>query len=60
MLSVEGKSILLFYGHCRGVLRLYTLSMGGVHTRLGGIMEGQASTGRFVEQGSLCSLASKL
>lgn len=60
MLSVEGKSVLLFYGHCRGVLRLYTFSMGGVYTRLDGIMGGHYCTGHFVEQGSLCSLASKL
>lgn len=47
MLSVEGKC------HTAVLWTLPGCEHGDVHTRLDGIMEGQASTGCFVEQGSL-------
>lgn len=53
MLSVEGKchtAVLWTLPRCPVLVHL---EHGDVHTRLDGIMEGQASTGRFVEQGSL-------
>lgn len=44
MLSVEGKC------HTAVLWTLPGCEHGDVHTRLDGIMEGQASTGCFVEQ----------